>query len=700
VNYYLLLPLILGVLLIGNVSSSFAQANSVDVIENKLVTLVGEGYDPDGNGLVFQWTQIYGEPVTLSSYTAPEPTFMAPEVKNGEIKVLTFELTVTDPLGATATDTVEVVVNPVNHAPVVDAGKDLVALPSVNAMSIIPTTSDQDGDKLTYNWEQLSGQSVDLSSTHQKYLTLLPMYLDYSQTDPLVFKITVDDGFGGTASDTVSVFPFTGMIENKLISIKASPLQTVTEGERVTLSATGTTSNGQPIRYSWVQLLGTPVTLSSFTGDTVQFTAPEVGDNDEMLSFQVTGYSPGNGWANALALVRVMPSNAPPVADAGKDQNVLERVTVKLDGTGTDPDGDRLKYSWTQKSGMPVDLYERAPFSVYFISPKITTSSEKLVFEFKVTDDHGNYDTDEANVTINTINLPPRAVAGPDMRVLGGSQVTVNGKGIDPDDDPLTYEWRQISGDAVTFDKSSPSFTFTAPDVLPTESKRLAFQLTVTDTQKQSASDQVVIFVVPENSSPIANAGPDMTVDENTLVNLLCTGTDPDNDIINFSWSSSANVEIADNTSPMTSIMAPSVVSDSQITMTCTVSDGSLTSSDSMVITVKNTLNKDIVADAGMDQIVNEQVKISLDGSKSYDPENQPISYMWSQVSGEKVTLSSTTTPKTSFTSPIVANGEIKVLTFELKVYDDNGRESTDTVTITVDPVNAPPQASATARQS
>ena len=52
-----------------------------------------------------------------------------------------------------------------------------------------------------------------------------------------------------------------------------------------------------------------------------------------------------------------------------------------------------------------------------------------------------------------------------------------------------------------------------------------------------------------------------------------------------------------------------------------------------------------------------------------------------------------------SFISPIVKNDEIKVLTFELKVFDDNGRESTDTVVITVDPVNSPPEASASARQ-
>ena len=51
------------------------------------------------------------------------------------------------------------------------------------------------------------------------------------------------------------------------------------------------------------------------------------------------------------------------------------------------------------------------------------------------------------------------------------------------------------------------------------------------------------------------------------------------------------------------------------------------------------------------------------------------------------------------FTSPSVVNGEIKVLVFELLVFDDNERSDTDTVTVTVDPVNAPPEVTVKAKQ-
>ena len=698
-NLYLLLPLILGVFVIGNLSSSFAEIESVDVVENKLVTLIGEGYDSDTDDLSFQWTQSYGDPIKLSSTTDPEPTFMAPNVKNGEIKVFTFELLVTDPQGESSSDVVEIVVNSVNNPPTVNAGRDLYAVKSINAITIIPQITDKDGDILTYKWEQLSGQEIFLSSTTKKHLILQPVLFDYSQNQPLTFRITVDDGFGGVASDTVNVVLFSSLIQNSSISIEAGPIQTVTEGQTVSLDVTGNTLNNQPIRYTWIQFLGTPVTLSSFTGDHIEFTAPNVGDFEELMSFHVSGYSQGNGYANDIALVKVLPSNQAPIADAGKDQNVPQRTFVDLEGSATDADNDTIRYQWSQKSGIPIEIYENRQPSAYIISPTISSLSEPLVFELKVTDVKGNSDTDDAKITVTTLNSPPRAYAGSDKRVHGGDNVSITGTASDLNSDSLKTEWKQIFGDSVSFDKSSLKLSFTAPEVAPTLSKRLAFELTVTDPQGLFDSDQVVVFVTPENSAPKANAGADIIVDENTVASLVCAGTDPDNNKLEFTWSTTSKATIEQHTNSKTMVQIPNVVRDSMMTFTCTVSDGTYASSDSMNVLVQNIISANIVSNAGIDRIVNENIKVSLDGSKSHDPENQDLSFKWTQLSGEQVKLSSVSSVNPSFTSPIVNNNEIKVLTFELKIFDDFERESTDTVVITVDPVNSPPEASASAKQ-
>ncbi len=698
-NFYLLLPFIFAVLLVGNVSASFAETESVDVIENKMVTLIGEGSDSDTSNLSFQWTQIYGESVMLSSNTVPEPSFMAPDVLNGEIKVLTFELVVTDPQGESSSDMVEIIVNSVNNPPVVDAGKDILAAKSINVISIIPQTIDEDGDALTYKWEQVSGQDVFMSSTTNKHLSLQPIDFDFSQTEPLTFKITIADGFGGVASDTVNVILFTSIHGNRSISVDAGPAQTVSVGDTVVLDVTGNTLDGKPISYTWIQFIGAPVALSSFNGDRVTFTAPDVGDFEQLLSFHVTGYSQGNGYANDLALVRVVPSNHAPIADAGMDQSVSQRTFVNLDGFGTDADGDNIRFLWTQTSGIPTKIYESTQPLAYFISPTIQSLSEPLKFELKVTDTKGNFDTDDVSIVVSAENSPPRAYAGPDKRVHGGDNVSVIGTAFDFNGDLLKTKWTQIAGDSVSFDGSGLEFSFTAPEVGPTDSKRLAFELTATDPYGLTSHDQMVIFVSPENTAPTANAGADLEADENTATNLSCSGTDPDGDRLSFMWSTPSSAVIEQSTSSVTMVHVSSVVNDSVMTFTCTVFDGTYSASDSVDVLVKNTLSLDIISNAGIDQIVNENVRVYLDGTTSYDPENQPLSYMWTQLSGESVTLSSDSSMAPSFTSPTVNNDEIKILTFDFKVFDDNGRESNDIVTITVDPVNSPPKATASAKQ-
>jgi chitinase len=69
-------------------------------------------FDPDFGPLTFRWRQTAGPAVTLSDPTAARPTFVAPLVlMGGPPTTLTFELAVSDG-AATATDTVDVVVQP------------------------------------------------------------------------------------------------------------------------------------------------------------------------------------------------------------------------------------------------------------------------------------------------------------------------------------------------------------------------------------------------------------------------------------------------------------------------------------------------------------------------------------------------------------------------------------------------------------
>lgn len=78
-------------------------------------------------------------------------------------------------------------------------------------------------------------------------------------------------------------------------------------------------------------------------------------------------------------------------------------------------------------------------------------------------------------------NQPPIANAGPDLTVKGGTTVVLNGlQSVDPDGDPLRYEWVQIRGMKVSLlDFDTPKATFVAPKV--SRKRLLRFKLRVTD---------------------------------------------------------------------------------------------------------------------------------------------------------------------------------------------------------------------------
>ncbi|MBM3796222.1 MAG: hypothetical protein FJW31_19670 [Acidobacteria bacterium] len=84
------------------------------------------------------------------------------------------------------------------------------------------------------------------------------------------------------------------------------------------------------------------------------------------------------------------------------------------------------------------------------------------------------------------------------------------------------------------------------------------------------------------------------------------------------------------------------------------------------------------VADAGADQTSARAGTIALDGSASFDPDGDPITYQWNQIAGTAVTLSSTTGARTTFTA---AEGESYA--FRPTVRHDKGAQGIARVTIT-----------------
>lgn len=90
-------------------------------------------------------------------------------------------------------------------------------------------------------------------------------------------------------------------------------------------------------------------------------------------------------------------------------------------------------------------------------------------------------------------------------------------------------------------------------------------------------------------------------------------------------------------------------------------------------------------AEAGPEQTVNELSDVTLTGTAS-DSDGEVIDYLWEQISGPGVTLTSTDTLAAGFTAPDVAAPE--TLVFQLTVTDNDSLTASDTVSVVVLPVN------------
>jgi len=91
------------------------------------------------------------------------------------------------------------------------------------------------------------------------------------------------------------------------------------------------------------------------------------------------------------------------------------------------------------------------------------------------------------------------------------------------------------------------------------------------------------------------------------------------------------------------------------------------------------------IANAGRDQQVKESETVMLDGAHSIARQGFITSYYWTQTEGRPVQLVSSKNAQISFTAPYLKKNEY--LTFQLLVTDDQGRQATDSITVSVENV-------------
>ncbi len=273
--------------------------------EGDAIVLSATAFDPDAEGLAVLWA--VGGPGSFDDAAALSTVFHAPTIDLCEGLTIQLAVTVVDPCGASACDTVLVHVRNVNRAPIVDLGPDF-AVDEGQTIRWTPVVDDPDCDPLRYCWTTSAG-TFDASDVQNPLFAVPATFKCVGEC--IVITLTVTDPCGLTASDSVTV---------QVRNINRAPIVElgadlcVNEGSPMTLLPRVADADGDDLRFVWTVSAGR---LDSTCIATPVFIAPIIQDCTGIdVTVTLTVTDPCGLVATDSAIIRVLNVNQPPVVHA------------------------------------------------------------------------------------------------------------------------------------------------------------------------------------------------------------------------------------------------------------------------------------------------------------------------------------------------------------------------------------------------
>ena len=514
-----------------------------------------------------------------------------------------FEYTISDGNGETASAMVYITVTPLNDPPVVSGIPDQTIDEggSFAAITLDDYVSDVDNSAAEMTWSYSGNEELMVSIDENRIATITIPSNQWNGAETIIFTATDPEGLSGR--DTVT-FTVLGINDPPVVS--AIPDQTLEEGtpfEPIQLDLYVEDIDDEKSAITWTVSSQVELTVTIDANRVATITPPnEQWNGSETIQFKAT--DAGGLSDSTTTTFTWTPVNDPPIILTIPAQTIDEGgsfAAITLDDYVDDVDNHADEMTWSI-SGQVELIVQIDNNRVATISTPSSHWNGSESIQFKVSDPEGLADSAMVLFTVNPVNDPP-VISGPlpelsfledDSLVYAGTNWLDYVDDIDNPDTTLFYfvvDGKHVS--ALAKEASGlPKDNFYTFRALPDWFGRDTLELIVSDGE---LSDTLTFFVTvhPVNDAPEIHDLPASITfknDTTAILELSDAAFDVDSPRESLVWSFAvSNDSLLFNFDPQTEILtlsAPDFAGDVDLIITLT--DDSLASvSDTILVTVQ-----------------------------------------------------------------------------------------------------------------
>mgnify|MGYP001454594098 FL=1 len=311
-----------------------------------------------------------------------------------------------------------------------------------------------------------------------------------------------------------------------------------------------------------------------------------------------------------MVAINVADNNRTPVLATIGSQTVTAGTGLSFSVAASDADGDNLSFSATN---LPTGATFNSSTKLFNWTPE-SSQVGNYVVTFVVSDGSLT-DSEKVAINVESTNQAPILAAIGSKTVIAGSRLGFSVSASDADGDNLSYSVSNLPSGA-TFDTSAQTFNWT-PD--SSQAGNYVVTFAVSDGALAD-SEKVAINVGLANQAPVLAAIANKTIIEGNSLSFTVNGTDPDGDSLTFSASGLPAGASFDSLT-RSFVWVPGLGQVGNFEVTFSVTDGKLSNSAMVLITV----NADVPQDSDGDGVLDSEDAFPQDSAEWLDTDQDGI---------------------------------------------------------------------------